>query len=267
MRTLACLVEHRRNLVDDKTRITNRLRSTLKQYYPQMLEWFKHVDTVMVCDFITRWPMLKQLKRARKSTLEKFFHEHNMRFSHILDARLESIKAAKPLTLDAAVVTPYSLQALVLTDQLRVSLQAIRRYDDEIAELAPKHPDYDLFSALPGAGPSLAPRLLVAFGEQRDRFDSAAALQKYAGIAPVTERSGKKHWVHWRWQCSTFLRQTFVEWAAQTINKSFWPALTIASNAIKAVATKPLYELWRSSGSASSTVVGSPGHYTTSQST
>ena len=222
MRTLACLVEHRRNLVDDKTRITNRLRSTLKQYYPQMLEWFKHVDTVMVCDFISRWPTLKQLKRARKNTLEKFFHEHNMRFSHILDARLESIKAAKPLTLDAAVVTPYSLQALVLTDQLRGSLQAIRRYDDEIAELAPKHPDYDLFSALPGAGPSLAPRLLVAFGEQRDRFDSAAALQKYAGIAPVTERSGKKHWVHWRWQCSTFLRQTFVEWAAQTINKSFW---------------------------------------------
>jgi transposase len=62
---------------------------------------------------------------------------------------------------------------------------------------------------------------LVAFGEQRERFDSAAALQKYAGIAPVTERSGKKHWVHWRWQCPTFLRQTFVEWAAQTINKSF----------------------------------------------
>lgn len=222
MRTLVCLVEQRRNLVNDKTRITNRLRSALKQYYPQMLEWFEHLDTVLVCDFITRWPTLKQVKRARKSTLEKFFHEHNMRFSHVLDARLKSIEAATPLTLDAAVVTPYSLQALVLTDQLRVSLQAIHRYDDEIAELAPKHPDYSLFSALPGAGPSLAPRLLVAFGEQRERYASAAALQKYAGIAPVTERSGKKHWVHWRWQCPTFLRQTFVEWAAQTINKSFW---------------------------------------------
>jgi hypothetical protein len=32
----------------------------------------------------------------------------------------------------------------------------------------------------------------------------------------------RKHWVHWRWQCPTFLRQTFVEWAAQTVNKSFW---------------------------------------------
>ena len=222
IRTLTCLVEHRRNLVNDKNRITNRLRSALKQYYPQMLEWFEHLDTVLVCDFIVRWPTLKQIKRARKSTLEKFFHEHNMRFSNVLDARLKSIKAATPLTLDAAVVAPYSLQALVLTDQLRVTLQAIRRYDDEIAEIAPKHPDYGLFSALPGAGPSLAPRLLVAFGEQRERFDSAAAIQKYAGIAPVTERSGKKHWVHWRWQCPTFLRQTFVEWAAQTINKSFW---------------------------------------------
>jgi hypothetical protein len=47
-------------------------------------------------------------------------------------------------------------------------------------------------------------------------------VQQYAGIAPVTERSGKKNWVHWRWQCPTFLRQTFVEWAGQTIKKSLW---------------------------------------------
>jgi len=42
-----------------------------------------------------------------------------------------------------------------------------------------------------GAGPSLAPRLLVAFGEQRERFTSAAEMQKYSGVAPVTERSGR----------------------------------------------------------------------------
>src|ERR1700687_2551681 len=80
----------------------------------------------------------------------------------------------------------------------------------------------NLSLSLPGAGPHLTPRLLAAFGEQRDRFKGADELQKYSGIAPVTERSGKKCWVHWRWQCPTFLRQTFVEWAGQTINKSFW---------------------------------------------
>ncbi|WP_256575003.1 transposase, partial [Pseudomonas sp. NFIX10] len=42
------------------------------------------------------------------------------------------------------------------------------------------------------------------------------------GIAPVTERSGKKKIVRWRYQCSTFLRQTFVEWAAHSINQSVW---------------------------------------------
>jgi len=225
MRTLVSLVEQRRGLVNDRVRITNRLRNTLKQYYPQALEWFDRIDTVLFCDFIERWPTLVQAKRARKATLQNFFHQHNMRRAHVLEARLTSIKAASPLTLDEAVITPHRLQALVLVDLLRVTLAAIKHFDEEITALAPQHPDYELFSPLPGAGPSLAPRLLVAFGEQRDRFKNAAEVQKYVGIAPVTERSGKKHWVHWRWQCPTFLRQTFVEWAAQTINKSYWAGL------------------------------------------
>ena len=222
IRMLASLVEQRRNLVADKIRTTNRLRVALKQYYPQMLEWFDHIDTPLFCDFLTRWPTLLQVKRARKSTLRKFFHAHNMRFEHVVERRLDAIKTATPLTLDAAVVVPHRLQALVYVEQLRVMLNAIKQFDIEIENVAQQHEDYTLFTALPGAGPSLAPRLLVAFGEQRERYKSAADLQKYSGVAPVTERSGKKHWVHWRWQCPIFLRQTFVEWAAQTINKSFW---------------------------------------------
>ena len=84
--------------------------------------------------------------------------------------------------------------------------------------MAPKLLDYRLFQDLPGAGKNLAPRLLAAFGEGRQRYQRADVLQKYAGIAPVTERSGKKSGVHWRWQCPKFMRQTFVEWAGQTIN-------------------------------------------------
>lgn len=222
IRMLVSLVEQRRNLVADKIRITNRLRVALKQYYPQMLEWFDHIDTLLFCDFLTRWPTLLQVKRARQSTVRKFFHEHNMRFEHVLEQRLIAIKAATPLTLDEAVVVPHRLQALVYVEQLRVFLDAIKRFDIQIESVAKQHDDYALFTALPGAGPSLAPRLLVAFGEQRERYKSAAEVQKYSGVAPVTERSGKKHWVHWRWQCPTFMRQTFVEWAAQTINKSYW---------------------------------------------
>jgi transposase len=222
MRTLLSLTEQRRELVNDKTRLTNRLTNTLKQYYPQALEWFEQRDTILFCDFLVRWPTLIQAKRAHTASLKAFFHAHHGRRPGVIDARLAGIKAALPLTEDPGVIDPCRLYALVLVDQLRITLQAIDRFDHEIAALAPTLPDYSLFQALPGAGPSLPPRLLVAFGEDRQRFQGADELQKYAGIAPVTERSGKKSWVHWRWQCPLFLRQTFVEWAGQTINKSFW---------------------------------------------
>jgi transposase len=222
MRTLLSLTEHRRELVDDKTRFTNRLTDTLKQYYPQALDWFDQRDTVLFCDFLARWPTLAQVKRARRASLQAFFYAHNGRRPHVISARLDAIKAATPLTEDMGVIAPCRLQVLVLVEQLRTTLQAIDRFDREIAALAPKLPDYFLFESLPGAGPHLAPRLLAAFGEQRERFAGADQIQKYSGVAPVTERSGKKNWVHWRWQCPKFVRQTFVEWAAQTINKSFW---------------------------------------------
>jgi transposase len=222
MRTLAKLVEQRRQLVADKIRLTNRLRSSLKEYYPQVLEWFDHIDTPLFCSFFARWPTLAQARRARSKTLQRFFHEHNMRFEKVLASRIEAIKNATPLTLDNAIIIPHRMIAQVLVEQLQLMLSAIKEFDAEIDSIAKAQADYTLFRVLPGAGPSLAPRLLVAFGEQRDRFTSAEDVQKYVGIAPVTERSGKKHWVHWRWQCSKFLRQTFVEWAAQTINKSYW---------------------------------------------
>jgi len=225
MRALTTLVEQRRCLVSERIRITNRLRSALKQYYPQVLEWFDHIDTPLFCAFVKRWPTLMQAKRARSNTLKRFFHEHHMYREGVVESRRQAINEATPLTRDEAVIVPYRMQVLVLVEQLELMLNAIGQFDDEIAKLASRHSDYALFQPLPGAGPSLTPRLMVAFGEQRERFSSAGDVQKLSGIAPVTERSGQKHWVHWRLQCPTFMRQTFVEWAAQTINKSYWAGI------------------------------------------
>ena len=191
MRALATLVEQRRRLVGERIRITNRLRSALKQYYPQVLEWFGHIDTPLFCAFVKRWPTLAQAKHARAATLKRFFHEHHMYREGVLENRLQAIKSARPLTLDTAIIVPYRMQVLVLVEQLELMFKSIGQFDDEIERLASGHPDYSLFKSLPGAGPSLAPRLLVAFGEQRDRFKSAADIQKYSGVAPVTERVGR----------------------------------------------------------------------------
>jgi transposase len=222
MRTLVSLVERRRQLVGDQNRLTNRLCDMLKQYYPQALEWFDDRGTVLFCDFLERWPTLRSVRQARTAVLETFFHAHHCRSASLISARIESIRSAAALTDDPAIIGPCRLHVLALVAQLRAVLAAIVQFDLEIAAVVHTLPDYALFEDLPGAGACLAPRLLAAFGEQRERFRSADELQKYAGIAPVTERSGKKSWVHWRLQCPKFLRQTFVEWAAQTITRSFW---------------------------------------------
>jgi transposase len=225
MRALEQLVAHRRRVVGDKVRMTNRLTSTLKNYFPHVLPWFQDKDTTLFCDFLSRWPTLKAAQLARRTTLETFFRAHHVRSADVIAQRIQAIKSATPLTTDEGVIAPNALLVQALVAQLRVTLQAIADFDTAIAQRAQSHPDFSLFQALPGAGPVFAPRLLVAFGEQRERYATAAELQKYAGIAPVTERSGKKSWVHWRLQCPKFLRQTFVEWAAESIRHSFWAQL------------------------------------------
>jgi transposase len=224
MRALQQLVEMRRRLVDDQTRLTNRLTSALKNYFPQSLQWFNDKASFLFCDFLQRWPTVKAARQARRATLVRFFHEHHVRRLELIEQRIDAIKTAVALTEDDGVIEPYALLVQALVEQLRATMHAIETFDQAIATRAPRHPDFPIFDSFPAAGPAFAPRLLTAFGEQRERFPGADDLQRYAGVAPVTERSGHSTWVHWRWKCPTFLRQSFIEWAALTIPRSFWAA-------------------------------------------
>jgi hypothetical protein len=100
--------------------------------------------------------------------------------------------------------------------------EAIAAFDGLIAKTLGEHPDRFIVASLPGAGPVLEPRLIAAIGSIRERFDSAHSLNCYAGIAPVKESSGKACWIHWRWNCPKFIRQTFHEWAGCSIRYCIW---------------------------------------------
>ena len=222
MRALRRLVESRRDLVQDRVRLTNRLTFALKAYFPQALDLFRDKETEVFVAFLELWPSLPDAQRARRETIVDFFHAHSVRRAAVIDRRIDTIKSERPLTSDAAVIEPARLLVELLLPQLRAVSAGIARFDEEIASRCQQLPDLRLFADLPGAGRVHSARLLAAFGEQRDRFADASAFQKYTGIAPVTERSGNKQWVHWRWSCPTFVRQTFVEWVASSVPHSFW---------------------------------------------
>lgn len=216
------LVEGRRKLVNEKTRQANRLTAKLKLYFPQILEWFEDVDSALVGALLKRWPTLEALKKARPATVRLFLTAHNCRGKELIDNRLEQIRRAVPAIGDAAVIQSSVEMTEVLVEVIAALREGIATFNRRIEQAVAAHPDFALWNSFPGAGPVLAPRLLAAFGSQRDRFGKAADVQQYSGIAPVLERSGKTAWVHFRWACPKFLRQTFHEWAGHSIGFCGW---------------------------------------------
>ena len=144
---------------------------------------------------------------------------------------MSPIAPLDPADLDASRKAAMPAQGPLLPDCWRAqalltpygdSNPPLANYDQRLAELLARHPDGEIFNSFPGAGPALAPRLVAAFGADRERLDRADEMQCISGIAPVTKKSGKQHEVRRRWACNKFLRQTFHEFACHSLRFSAW---------------------------------------------
>src|SRR5579862_8284886 len=222
-RRVGLLVEARRKMVDRRTLLTNQLQSLLKNYYPQALLLVgDKLSCPLSLDFLERWPELALLQRARPQTLRAFYYAHQVRSEELILARLALQQSARPLCTDRALIEVSVLQLRALLAEVRSIRTHLAGIDEAIASAFGVHPDASLFRELPGAGKAMAPRLCVLFGVDRHRWASAAQLQEYYGIAPVTEKSGRQHRVHWRWSAPVFARQTLVEWAGLSVKACPW---------------------------------------------
>jgi len=214
-RKLGGLVLNRRHLVDQRTRLVNQLHSTLKTYYPLAEVLLgKQMNLPMAAEFLVRWPDLESLQKTSSKSLRSFFFKHNCRSTVTIQERWEAIKVAKALTTDPAIIDPARLLVLALAGMLRPLHKSIAQFDSEIEQAMDQHPDAVIFRSFPGAGPALDPRLLVAFGTDRERFASAQEVAQFYGVAPVVVQSGNSKTIHMRYRCPKFGRQTFHENAA-----------------------------------------------------
>jgi transposase len=221
-RKLQFLTEERRRLVNQQTSETQRLIGWLKQVFPQILQWFDKPACAMVGELLQRWPTLQALQKVSPKVLRAFFHRHNCRSAERIEERIAQIRQAVAATNDAALLETGILciqNAVRLLEQMR---EGIASFDQQIAETYRHHPDRALMESFPGAGPALEPRLIAAVGTRRERFASAQSVACFVGIAPVKEASGKQEWIHWRWACPKFIRQTFHEWAGCSIRTCQW---------------------------------------------
>ncbi len=213
-RLLANLSQQRRKLVDGQTKLRQQLIAQLKSYFSVVLELFgKESQLPLLLSVLGRWTDPRKLRRADRRLIRRVLSDHSIRNQEQQDEIIDRIRSAQLLCSDEALITPSAMAAKLLASQIQQSRKTIQEFDTKIAEVMKKHPDAHLFTSLRGAGPALAPRLLCAFGSQKDRWEDADSLASFSGIAPVTRKSGKQCKVQRRYACPKYLRQTFHEFA------------------------------------------------------
>ncbi|EDM29338.1 ISCps4, transposase [Lentisphaera araneosa HTCC2155] len=100
--------------------------------------------------------------------------------------------------------------------------EVIKAYEKKILKIYTEHEDYELFHSFPGAGPSIGPRLMAFFGDDRELFQSVEEVLKTSEVAPVTIQSGKMNIVRRRFLCDRFTQLSFVEFANNSVRSSIW---------------------------------------------
>lgn len=221
-REIAALSQQRREAVDERKRLGNRLQATLQESFPQALSLsVGDIVSPAALEFLTLWPGLEALQAAQQETVAEYYRRHRQS-EETITQRLEAITSAVPATTDGPLLRTAQLRARLISGQLQVLNEHVRQLDCRLRALVKEHPDAEIFADVPGLGEALTPRVIAAFGTNREKFTAAIDLQSFSGIGPVTERSGKRHVVKRRLACPKFVLQTFHEFANTSRQFSTW---------------------------------------------
>jgi transposase len=222
-RLLGRLVEDRRKAVELRTSHIQALGAALKEYYPQALELTHgNLSSRLACDLLLKWPTFEDFQQAKPSTIKAFYYGHNIRSPEVIERVLALAEKSQALTTDSAIVESGRRLSQMYARLIQALNPAIKDYDQRIQGVFDAHPEAQLFSGLPGAGPVMAPRLLAFFGTDRSRYAAALNVQSFTGIAPVTKSSGKSRVVYCRAACPKFDRQTFHEFSRLSVAYCQW---------------------------------------------
>jgi transposase len=172
-RAIQQLVFHRLSVVNERTGLANRLQAMLKQYFPQALVLCgEDLWRPLATAFLLKWPSLQAVQKAKPGTLTQFYYVNGSRSAKLLEKRLNLIKKAVPVTDETALIQTFVMRVHLICRELQLVVQTIKEYDRQIAASFAQHPDHQIFSSFPGAGPVLATRLLATMGSDRERFES-----------------------------------------------------------------------------------------------
>lgn len=175
------------DLAGQITQTSNRIRGLLTQIHPALERVLgPRLDHLAVLDLLERYPSPAQLASISEKQLANRLVKLAPRMGKSWAA--EIVQALSEQT----VVVLGTQAASIVLPRLAQQLAALRRQREEIAKEVERrvltHPLYRVLTSMPGVGVRTAARLLIDVASRA--FASAAHLAAYAGLAPVTRRSG-----------------------------------------------------------------------------
>ncbi|HEV6953214.1 MAG TPA: IS110 family transposase [Promicromonospora sp.] len=185
---LNVLVGYDDDLAEEATRLSNRIRGLLTHIHPALERVLgPKTDTKAVLELLSRHGGPAGLRAAGKRRLTTTAIKHAPRAGAAL---VEDILAALD---EQTVVVPGTAAAEAVLPRLASSLRDVlaRRAElaKEVEKILDDHPLAEVLISMPGIGIRTAARILLEVGDA-SAFPTPGHLAAYAGIAPVTHRSG-----------------------------------------------------------------------------
>ena len=165
----------------------NRIRGLYTQIHPALEAVLgPHLEHDAVLEAIAAWPTPTALRKAGKARIDARLKKHGAR-RHAAWAQ-QVCEALKKQTVTVAGTDAAGAVLPHLARQL-ISLHAQRAdIADRVETLVEAHPLYPVLTSMPGIGVRTAAVFLAeTLGKT---FTTGAQLASYAGLAPVTRRSG-----------------------------------------------------------------------------
>lgn len=194
-----------RELVEQRTELLQRLKATLRRYYPGVLPFFSDWGSPVAWRFLKRFPRPQSLAGARKSTLVGFLKSNRIGLRPIWMDRIDvrSTVVDWPPPCDSVAL---EANALATVAQLQALQPHIDKLDRAIAKATEDLPAAKLLATLPGAGKRLAPALAAMVLSLEKEENRLQALRCLSGVAPVEMQSGKSRRTHIRRRCNKHWR-------------------------------------------------------------
>ena len=169
------------------TATSNRIRGLLTQIHPALERVVgPHLDHPAMLDLLERYPSPAQLSSLSEKQLATRMLKLAPRMGKTWATEIVQALA------EQTVVVAGTQAASIVLPRLALQLAALRKQREEVAKeverLVLAHPLHPVLTSMPGVGVRTAARLLVDVATRA--FASAAHLAAYAGLAPVTRRSG-----------------------------------------------------------------------------